>query len=346
VVKGIRPSVFLEEGLGEVFYCWIRRKIDDHTEAFEASDPSNYVKISWREKAYTVFDVSEYRKPRGIITVSLRSKEVFPFGAFQLDAKLPDWKGRTPTLWFGFECDDLFRGGVVHFAFNPGRKKMLVCAGSSRAIPCTDISFALPKDYSLTRHLYSIYVHQNIALWFIDERIVAMAILSHRDETRPLHIASGPPYALFVSCMLPSTSLPILVDIDGEPDREWVWSDFHPWQIRVLPGQPRAVMSMSLYAENQHRKVVEIKAKSPITTHPVPTSGFNKTYFILRGSEKYSVRIEAFSIHGHWYLYDEAKARGERPFVYGVDGQPLAVRLVIEPLGSELSMDTAEVYLA
>lgn len=108
----LRYSKIMSEGLDNSFYCWARVKSDlkDVEERFIACKASDFWRFSGDESKYTYF-LSSYVKPAGYITVSLRSKESFRNGLFELRTLLPRWDS-GPMLWFGFENEDLFGADV------------------------------------------------------------------------------------------------------------------------------------------------------------------------------------------------------------------------------------------
>ena len=339
---GIRLSTFLEHGIDQIFYCWVRRaKTEGLAESFELHKPSEFVKISWTETEYTFFKESKYVKPKGLYTVSLRSKELFSYGIFQIITKLPNWKD-GPSLWFGFEADDLFGGGVIHFQYYNGKLRAHVGAWP-RPIAMDLTSFALPTDYSSTRHTYSIYIHDGIALWYVDNKLRACALLAHQDIGEGKIIVDGPPYSLAITSMLPSTNLAVLLDIDGgDINKEWVWEDFHPWQIRVLPGQPKTILALDLYKHCSEEQVKKLKLEKEIITHPIPTLPFDKVNLYIKSTEKTNITIEYLTRNLEWQEYDKVDSIDH--LRYSITDNLTAIRLRIIPTKA-CKITTAEALL-
>jgi len=335
----------MEHGIDEFFYCWIRRaKSEGLAEGFELHKPSEFVRISWTEISYTMFKESAYIKPKGIYTVSLRSCELFPFGVFQITAKLPEWKD-GPALWFGFEADDLFGGGVIHFQYHNTRLRAYVGAWPKPiAMDITD--FALPHDYATKRHVYSIYVYNGLALWYVDDMLRACALLLHKDVGLKGMISEGPPYSLSMTPMKPSNSLAILIDIDGgDISREWIWNDFHPWQLRVLPGEPKTFLILNLYVERSNTKLTEKEIEDVVVSHPIPFLPFEGGTLYFESNTKGQLTLECYTISNNWKEYDELEVVNDKLIRYSINDRIIALRVKYAPLTKPAKIRVGEVVL-
>ncbi len=322
----IRFGRALERGVGDLFYCWVREPLAGGGERFRLEDPSRFWEVSWEEREYTVFRGARYARPPGLVTLSLRSRDVFRHGVFQLSARLPDWGPQGPMLWFGFEVEDLFGGGVAHFMLQGGVLRAFAGAWPQ---PTSLRLHGLPEDYARARHTYTVRVHESVGLWFIDGRLRAAVALT--DSERALALHEGPPYSLGVTMLRPA-AMGVLIDIDGGPvDREWVWDDLHPWQIRVLEGSPRPSLSLKLYRYGSEEPL-EGRVEGPLASHPVPAAGSRVTFRVLASVDCW-VRVEACTLDGRWFEVDEGRASAGRPFRWsGELGEPF-VRLALEPRG-------------
>ena len=323
-MTGIRFGRALEKGVSELFYCWVREPTAAGGERFRLEDPAKFWRISWEERAYTEFAEARYARPPGLTTLSLRSREVFQHGVFQLHARLPDWGEQGPMLWFGFEVEDLFGGGVAHFMLQGRTLRAFAGAWphpTSLRVP------GLPSDFSTSRHTYTVRVHENLCLWFIDGRLRAAMALT--DSERLLALHEGEPYSLGVTMMRPG-SMGVLLDIDGGPvDREWVWSDLHPWQIRVLEGSPRPNLSLKLYRFGSEEPF-EGRVEGPLVSHPVPAAG-SELAFTITATVDGLLRIEVCTIDGRWIELCQAELSATRPLRWiGTVHEPFA-RVVLEP---------------
>ncbi|RLF18017.1 MAG: hypothetical protein DRZ82_09000 [Thermoprotei archaeon] len=334
----IRFGYILEKGINNLFYCWVR-EVTDKGERFRIDEPSKYWIISWDERKYTEFSKARFIRPKGLTTVSLRSRNVFKYGVFQLNARLPKWEN-GPMLWFGFEAEDLFGGGVVHFLLHNG--KLYAFAGAWGG-DLLKLSLITPEDYYLRRHVYSIYVHETVALWFIDMRLSALAILTN--ATKPYVVHEGHPYSIGITSMRPSTALGILMDIDGGPtDREWVWDDIHPWQIRVLNGSPRASLMLDLYHIGSKRLFRgEIRSKQAIS-HPLPSLGL-RTTILFKSRSSGKLAIQTYTRTSSWETLDEFTVQRNKLTSYTVEKDVPLVRLVYEPKDVPTVIEVAEAVI-
>ncbi|MCS7104881.1 MAG: hypothetical protein NZ954_04875 [Thermofilaceae archaeon] len=335
-MSGIRFGRILERDVQESFYCWVREAIGEGAERFRLEDPSKFWRFSWDEKIYTEFTEATYKRPPGLVTLSLRSREVFQNGVFQLHAKLPDWGPQGPMLWFGFEAEDLFGGGVAHFMLQGGQLRAFAGAWPH---PTSLRLAGLPEDYSSKRHTYTVRVHDRLCLWFIDNRLSAAMALTDSEKNFVLY--EGMPYSLGVTVLKPS-AMAILIDIDGgTTEREWVWNDLHPWGLRVLEGSAKPYLALKLYRYGRD-ETLEGKVEGVTVSHPVPAAGSRVTFSVV--STVNLARVEACTLDGRWVVLDELELKAGKLLRWSeVVSEPF-VRLTLEPVGQgEVSL--AEAYI-
>ncbi|MEM1508638.1 MAG: hypothetical protein QXY49_03925 [Thermofilaceae archaeon] len=334
----IRFGYALEEDSSKLFYCWVRESLANGRERFRPDDPRKYWKVSWEERTYTEFEHASLVRPPGLTTLSLRSRSVFKYGVFQLSARLPPWKEDSPMLWFGFEAEDLFGGGVVHFLYHKGKLRSFAGAWPaplSFELPC------LPEDYHVRRHIYTVKVHSTLALWFIDDKLRGVSALMDSGEGVLVH--EGPPYSCGITPMRPVQSMGILLDIDGGPiDREWAWDDLHPWQIRVLEGDPRPSIAMKLY-RYASEKTLEGVIEDSVASHPIPCAGSRVT-LAFKADACGRLSAEAYTLKGEWGNIDSFEVQANKAIYWTLEvGSPF-IRLCFEPKSSG-SITLAEAFI-
>ena len=342
--RGIRLARFMHENIDDIFYCWIRRRGgEDFAEEFVIDKASRYWLFNYREKQYTVFTKAAYIKPKEVVTVSLRSKDTFPYGVFDLTVKLPPWT-KGPTLWFGFEIEDLFGGGVIHYRFVPGTPGSLAaCAGAFPKPVCVELP-GFPLDYAEKRHVYSIHVYRSMAVWLIDGKI--RGIILYPEHNIGEHIVTNKlPYALALAPVKPSTHLSILLDIDGCPEGEYVWEDLHPWNLRVLPGDPEPKIALKFCKHGSDETLAGSTVEGEIISHPVPAYDLkNKTVF-FKASTSGVLRIEVYTLSGTWEEYDTIQVSENRLLKEKIDHEALLARIIYKPSKTPAHINIAE-YLA
>jgi len=345
VGRGIRYSTILGEGLSNVFYCWVRvpGQRPGIAEEFKPCKPEDFWKFSNEQRSYTDF-ISSYVKPKGYITVSLRSIETFKFGVFELRAKLPKYSN-GPMLWFGFETEDLFMGGVVHFMWHTDKGRLYAFAGgiASRVeIDLTPITGIF--DYSSGYHVFKIVYREGLALWYVDNYLRAIAIIGTGD-TRDSGIPyNAKPYAIGFVRDLPAASLPILLDIDGgDINRDYEWN-IHPWSLRVFEGDPKTQIILDLYVENTDTKLrgSTIKSGSRVTSAPFP-GVLDNTEITFLATENGKLYVEAYA-SGKWCTYKQLDIEGGRLYNIKLDNKNLLYRIVFEPQ-VDATIQEARVYL-
>ncbi|MEM4461735.1 MAG: hypothetical protein QW695_02535 [Candidatus Bathyarchaeia archaeon] len=328
ILDFIRPTIALTEGLDRIFYCWIRRlATEGYAEEFESVDPSKYFLIDWRESRYTVFTSARYVKPKGIQTVSLRSKKCFNYGIFEIETRLKPMDN-GPMLWFGFEVDDLFRGGVAHFMFDTNRRTLYGYSGRRWTI---SFQIPLPDRYGEERHSYIVAVKRGLIAHIVDGSIRGLTISSWIDGCKSHTVYGGPPYTLCISPAPPPPSMPILIDIDGAGDLEYVWEDIHPWLIRVTDGDPDTPIRLNLYSWGSG----SIWVDRPIDRHEIstPIPGLQKKVITVLSVDKPGwVRVEALAEPRYeWCTYNSYRVKPSEVNRMELDYGLYTYRLIYEP---------------
>ncbi len=344
--EGLRYSIILNEGLSSVFYCWLRVPSTERgiAEEFVPCKPEDYWKISGKEKSYTDF-ISTYVKPKNVITVSLRSKEAFKFGVFELRTKLPIY-ANGPMLWFGFEADDLFAGGVVHFMWHTAQRKLYAFAGDIISRVEMDLTPIVGvSDFSTNYHVFKIVYREGLALWYVDGSLRAMAILASGDTRNSAILYYARPYAIGIVRDLPSAKLPILIDIDaGDISKDYEW-DIHPWGLRVFEGDPKTSILLDLYIENTDMKWEGriLRQGSKIVSAPFPGT-LDTVIIMFLSLGKGRLYIETY-INGKWYTYKQIDVEGGVPYSYTIPDKNLLYRVVFEAQEDNVIIQQAKIYM-
>ena len=295
----LRPSPAIEGGVDSLFHCW-RRVPSTRVgleEEFQPCRASEYWWVNYDEARYTDFSESVYLKPRGLITVSLRSRSTFTYGNFALMAKLPRVEG-GPILWFGFEHDDLFAGGVVHFSWFSGRGSLYANIGGASKVVSMDLTKFLPKDASDRYHWYSVVYRRGVAMWFIDNRLRAIASVASGEVKDGGVVYDESPYVVAWTTDAPSAQLAVLIDIDGAPDVEFRWVGLNPWGLRVSNGDPKVPVKVKLYRAGSETTWAGsvVKPGDEFYSQPLPGMGRKTLLLNVPGGE---LTMEYFA-DGEW----------------------------------------------
>jgi len=328
----IRLSPAVEHGVDSLFYCWARVRGASRgvEEEFIRCRASEFWGFSYRERRYTEFIGSGYAKPSGYVTVSLRSRDLFRYGVFELRARLVRAEG-GPLLWFGFELEDLFAGGAIHYRFDTSKGSLSAHVGSSGALLTMDLTGFLPGDYDRVKHWYRIQVTRKCALWYIDDRLRALSVIAPGPRERALVVHSSPPYAVGLFSGPISSRLAVLMDIDGAPDTEYVWPDLNPWDLRVSEGFEDPPLAFELYPSGSDEPLAGSETSHRITTAPVP--GVGRATIVVHAEGSGSISIEA-SINGReWHVVDEVMLNGRASLRKTLDREAAFYRISVEPRG-------------
>ncbi len=303
----LRPSPLFKGQVSDLFYCWIRKKTKEGEE-FLPAEAADFWKYDFSEAEYTDFVNSNYVKPKGVLTTSLRSKKAFDYGTFELRARLPEAE-RGPILWFGFELDDLFAGGLSHFGYWTHDGSLRAFCGAASAQAAIDLTRFLPSDHQQIKHWYKITRGRDFTLWFIDGKIRGMCVSTSGAPTGIVY--EGAEYSLAISGDVPSRRLPVLLDIDGADQADYVWKGLNPWDLRVADGIGGAPLHLKLEDEGGVLMNRKLKKGAKIATGPFPAIGSVRVRATTSGQVK--ITLEASDDGRHWYT--AAFAEGSMPSV-------------------------------
>ncbi|MGC8615129.1 MAG: hypothetical protein ACP5UU_04900 [Thermoprotei archaeon] len=328
----LRPSPLLKGQIGELFYCWIRKRSKEGEE-FLSAEPSEFWRFDFSEGKYTDFINSNYVKPRGVLTTSLRSKRAFDYGVFELRARLPRAEN-GPILWFGFELDDLFAGGLSHFGYWTNDGSLRAFCGAASAQVTMDLTRFLPPDYQVARHWYKIVRGKNFTLWYIDGKIRGICALAAGTSTSKVYDGYG--YSVGISGDVPSRRLPVLLDIDGADESDYSWSGLNPWDLRVSDGASSVPLHLKLEDERGVMTNRTLKAREIITSGPFPAIGDVR----VRVASKDKVKLTLESSDDGKLWLPTAFAEGST-FTIETKSPGIIARAVIEPLSDGTLTDAS-----
>ncbi len=235
----------------------------------------------------------------------------------------------------------MFGGGVTHFMLH--NDKLYAFSGAWGDEPLKMSLPGLPENYHLERHTYTISMHETLALWFIDSHLRGLALLTHTGKSMVVH--EGHPYSIGLTSMKPSASLGILLDIDGGPvDREWVWNDIHPWQLRVLEGSPRPSLLLKLHLLRS-RSLLEGKVtEKQLISHPIPALGLQVT-LLFKADESGRLSIETYTLNGTWEELDSLKIPENKLISYTIGENVPLVRVSYSPKTVPATISVAQVFI-
>ncbi|MEM4455573.1 MAG: hypothetical protein QXT28_12720 [Thermofilaceae archaeon] len=329
--RGIRPSVALTDGIKSMFYCWVRKPVEGYAEAFVQDDPEKYLRVDWRETSYTNFAEAKFVKPAGIITVSLRSREVFKYGFFSIETTLPPATEGGPALWFGFESDDYFRGGIAYFQYQVSTGKLYARVGSGSARITADLTQFLPSGYTTSRAIYSILIKRNMVVHMINGGVKCVTITGIGDSPYSAVIYSSPPFYVAKTQDFPVSALPVLIDIDGgDTSKEWVWDNVHPWLIRVGEGEPDAAFITALFAWGTGTVLRNYSISSgSVTSNPIPGVGRKSIGIVVDTAG--TVELQAYSAGAGWATYDTYQITANKWLILKPDIDADMFRIIYTP---------------
>ncbi len=254
---------------------------------------------------------------------------MYRYGVFELRTKLPRWDN-GPVLWFGFESDDLFGGGCIHFGWFTSSGVLKAFAGGFVSRVEMDLTRYVPSNYSENYNFFRVVHRRNMALYYINDRLRAVAILAEGDARDSRILYNKDPYIISLTRDKPSAEIGVLLDIDaGDIDKSYEWRDLHPWGLRVSEADPDTPVIIDLYRENSSDPVKEIEVVDMFTSSPFPgLADLIKINLIARGSGRLVIQEYTGS---RWIEYDSESFSGEKIIKKIIEEPGIMYKVVIEP---------------
>ncbi|MGC9149103.1 MAG: hypothetical protein ACP5GI_06665 [Sulfolobales archaeon] len=193
-----------------------------------------------------------------------------------------------------------------------------------------DVTRYIPNNPSENYNIFRIIHRRNMALYYINDKLRAVALLAEGDTRDSKIIYDKDPYIIGLTRDRPSARLGVLIDIDaGDIERSYEWRDLHPWGLRVSETDPDTLITLDLYREGVKDPLRNTEVESSILTAPFPGL-VNKAriYLVATGSGR--VVVQEY-IDGDWSDYDSISFSGDKILRISISEPGILHRLLIEP---------------
>jgi len=328
---------FLRSGVDGHFDA--RRAPLDAPHDYEYVDPSKY----WKQGAD--LDIGQITCPADSWAVAIYSKNVFPNGKVVARITWPDLTKDGQSCWFGFENGSAGGTGTLAFSYRQesGVEKMYVVMSggfSGYGTDTLEITNLLPSDYKTTDHEYAVIVSKNITEWYIDDALVALAVMSPNIGFSSI---SGPPYALG-NAHYASNHLVTLLEPAGHGEE--LTLDIAPYQFRVSGGDPIKPRTYRLYdaGTNDLFAGLSIAAGSE-TSHPFPLFGYGGKTVHFRADGAGTLDVEVLTQTNNWRTYDSITIAANTLKSYNLAGEGVLARITFTPDAYPTTITEAEAVL-
>jgi len=346
--KSIRLSNLIGNGIDNIFYSWVRKTCSGYAECFEVRKPSEFWQYNLNEPSYMNFEVAQLVKPSGYITVSLRSRMTFDYGYAAFRVKLPAKYSGGPYLWFGFEADDYFIGGVAHFGYNVADGTLTAFAGGWNGQAKNDLTSWLPSDASSAYHIYEVLVKPWGVLHFIDGNLRSIIVRGTGDSPYSASnvITVGNRYKISYTQNIPTKNLALLIDIDGgDTSVQHTWNTVHPWNIRVAEGGESVPVFIPMFGSDGAYPG-NLSVSGTWTSAPFP--GVGKITAVFAANTSGTLTVQGNSIGGNatsFFDMESYSVTANKAVVIQIENRIQYIRFVYTPSSTPATIIQAHVVM-
>jgi hypothetical protein len=338
---------FLEQGVDAHFLSRIK-SLDGSESTAKASD-------YWKQVDYAPPFEGTFTLPKDKRGVSVYSRRAFKYPQLYVYAKLPSLSliGNETELnyYLGLEHGSATYNGRANFFIYTSAtyiNRLRAHAGSTNGVATMTIDVAKPSDFNTAYHSYRVVLTSNLALFFIDGRLRAVAVqclqggyVNVKDNVLPYAVALIPP--------MPS-SLTAFAEILAVNRTRVAPSDFaaplSPYRFRVSDGKEIIPLSLPLYLEDNDTALAGYSISSgSVTSHPIPIFGYRDKTLFLQANQAGSVSVEVYTLAGNWRTYDSDTVSANTLWWYKMTGDAVLARLTFTPTTYPCSITEAEVVL-
>ena len=341
---------FLEQGLDAHFLC--RYSTFDVTHYLDKA--SRY----WVQTSYKLPFDGELRLPPHIKGVGIYTRRAFTYPHLIVVSKLPQLRPvgneNTVSLFIGLEHGAELFGGIAAFlqqtttAFTD---RLQVVVGTWRNNTTLNIDAAKPTNYATGRNQYRIFLTKNLVLFFINDRLRAVAVQSSegavakvRENVLPYSIALIPPLPPRMTAFIELSTLGRTV-----PASDYIRAPVSPYAFRVNDGNDVIPLQLPLYLDSSDTRVAGYSLSSgTLVTHPIPAFGYSgKTVYFMadQSSTSGGLTIDVLTLSGNWRTYDSLTYTANTLLVYPISGDAVLVRLTYTPASYPATILEGEVVL-
>jgi hypothetical protein len=341
---------FLEQGVDAHFLCRVVG-LDGTESLAKASD-------YWKQTNYSGnYDFEgTYTRPKDKRIVAIYSRRAFVYPQLFAHVKLPSLSliGNETEInyYLGFEHGAHVHNGIASFYLYTSAtytNSLRAFAGPLNGGAIMVIDVAKPVDFNTAYHPYRVVVTRNLVLFFVVDRLRAVAVQCHQGGG-VLVKNNVLPYAVALIAPMPS-SLTAFIELGAYSRTAIAPSDFavplSPYRFRVSDGKEIIPLRLPLYCENSDTALAGYSISSgSITSHPIPTFGYsNKTVYFM-SNQSGSLSIEILTWSGNWRTYDSISISANTLLNYSIDDEVVLARIVFTPSAYPATISEAEVSMS
>jgi hypothetical protein len=310
----------------------------------------------WVQTSYTHPFDGELRLPPHIKGVSIYTRRAFAYPHLIVVSKLPQLRlvgnENTVSFFIGLEHGAELFGGIAAFLQQTTTEftdRLQVIVGTWRNNTILNIDAAKPTNYAMGRNQYRIFLTRNLVLFFINDRLRAVAIQSSegavvkvRENVPPYSIALIPPLPPRMTAFIELSTIGRTVTAS-----DYIRAPVPPYAFRVSDGKGVVPLQLPLYLEDSDTKLAGYSVSSgSVTSHPFPIWGYTNSTLLFMANKHGTLDIQVYTSSGSWRSYDTFHIIADKLVKYRFsDALPLA-RLVFTPSEYPATISEAEIVLA
>jgi len=311
----------------------------------------------WKQTDPTDPFVGTYTLPSSLTKVLIQSRPAYSHSFLTLRCHgFPDLSKYSAEpystfLNFGLGAKDL-GNGAVWFSLKNNNQLYAMAGGIWNDLE-VEITSLLPADYMTAWHRYSIIMTENIAEFFVDYDLVAIAILGITRAgyvdwpNPPLNNIVPPPYGILWAASQVCKHQPAFISLKTTAEAEIVWS-LAPHSFRVGEIPPIIPRVFWLFKSGTSNKLVDVtvtEADTSVTSAPIPLFGYASKTFYFRADQAGTLDIEILTETGNWRTYDSFNIRANTLEHYTMLGDAVLGRIVFTPSTYDAIISEAEVVV-
>ena len=295
--------------------------------------------------------------PKDKSGVSIYSRRAFLYPQVMAHVKLPTLSlvgNETNMLYYlGLEHGSMIFNGIAGFVLHTTTgysNRLFAFVGSLQGLGyrMLNIDAVKPADFSTAYHVYRVIVTRNLVLFFIDNRLRAVAVQCLQGGIMVVR-ENVPPYSIILVPQLPSslTAFTELFTNRTQVAPSDITVPLSPYRFRVSDGKEIAPLALPLYLDNSDTTLAGYSITSgSVTSHPIPVFGYNRKTLYLMASQSGTLEVHVYTLTGNWRTYDSISIPANTLLSYTIDDEAVLARAVFTPSAYPASILEAGVVMS
>jgi len=339
---------FLEQGVDAHFLARVG--------ALDGSESTAKASNYWKQVDYAPPFEGSFTLPKNLKIVSIYTRRAFLYPQLYAYVKLPSLSriGNETEMYYylGLEQGSRAFNGIASFYLYSATvvsNRLYAVAGPLNGFVTLNIDVAKPTDFNTAYHSYRVALTRNLALYFIDSRLRAVAVqclqggsVKVKENVLPYSIALITPIA---------SSLTAFAELSAGGRSTEAPSDLvtplSPYNFRVSDGKEIIPLSLPLYLDNSDTALAGYSISSgSVTSHPIPIFGYDRKTLLFQADQAGTLQLQIYTLAGNWRTYDSVSVSANTLLPYPMSGDAVLARVTFTPSAYPATVSDAEVVLA